>query len=129
MPPQRNDFSDGLPFHQDQLDIENNPHSTPVESSNGYNDENRHKEIFEQIENCLNFEFGDGTDSIGSQENRFSIATRDLIRWSFEIARGMDYLVGKKVIKIITIPVCFSNVKWHVIKRFYTETWLLAMSF
>ena len=31
------------------------------------------------------------------EENKNSISTRDLIYWSVQIARGMDYLVSRKV--------------------------------
>lgn len=36
-----------------------------------------------------------------SAEVPASISTRDLICWSFQVARGMEYLVSKKVIAIL----------------------------
>jgi len=35
---------------------------------------------------------------VQEEAQRSSISTRDLISWSFQIARGMDYLVSKKVL-------------------------------
>jgi serine/threonine protein kinase len=34
----------------------------------------------------------------GNQSNNYPISTRDLISWSFQIARGMDFLVSKQVL-------------------------------
>ena len=40
----------------------------------------------------INYRTNDEVDT-----NCLSISTRELICWSFQIARGMDYLVSKKV--------------------------------
>jgi hypothetical protein len=59
------------------------------------------------------------------------VSKRELISWSFQIARGMDYLASKKVnsnIKIIKYYCTFYH--WIVFyQRFCTVTWPLAMSF
>ena len=36
-----------------------------------------------------------------------TISTKDLVSWSFQIARGMNYLSSKKVIDIFSICFCF----------------------
>jgi len=39
----------------------------------------------------------DGEETNASMSSSASLSTRDLICWCFQIARGMDYLVSKKV--------------------------------
>jgi serine/threonine protein kinase len=45
----------------------------------------------------LNYQADDGDDHQGAKRND-TFSTCDLISWSLQIARGMDYLVSKKVL-------------------------------
>ncbi|XP_046637871.1 vascular endothelial growth factor receptor 1-like isoform X2 [Daphnia pulicaria] len=54
----------------------------------------------ESFEMSTNYIPNTTTQDSPEPENNFNppISTRDLISWSFQIARGMDYLAGKKVL-------------------------------
>ena len=54
------------------------------------------------------------------------VTTRKLICWSFQIARGMDYLVSKKVIPSLIVFLCAAyNLKYG--QRSCTVTWRPAI--
>ena len=61
-----------------------------------------------------------------------SFSTRDLISWSFQIARGMNYLTTKKVLIYSLQLIAFSNLHEIYLNsklRCFMEIWLPATSF
>ena len=73
-------------MYQNQLEDETNDDST-TQTSNSYL-------IFEHRPTS--------SQPFNDQSRQISLCTRDLISWSFQIARGMQYLAQRKVCSMTT---------------------------
>ena len=83
-----------------EIQIEEEPSSVIIAASSSNNDQ--------QQQPYLSFRYQMPADQQLGEDN--PVSTRDLIYWSFQIARGMDYLVSKKVGTLSTNLVCYLNV-------------------
>ena len=84
--------------------VDNNTASTPITASpNPPSTRGAQDNDEDQVGLGCKYQAGDKEE----EAYNYTFSTRDIISWSFQVARGMDYLASKKVIYSF-----FNAIKW-----------------